>query len=600
MELGLSSPESSDECYPKDKIIVSTTGSFMALSWVWDLTEPCSKYGVAGVAHESIVAIDNDLINLSFNLGGKVGSGRFSVNGNTATFEGMYVRRSCSLVREEPPKPEVNWAGTWILKSTSPSTHCYPKEQVVISKLDSSVTFSWIWASTETCNQLGLANIPFTKTIQTPNGNSATLHYLVGSSEITTTFNIEGDLATFTSGDDNSFPFNRQLNSPAIEWAGTWNLKTTSTSNSCYPKEKITITTTSSTLTYSWVWDTTETCVKAGLSGKNFEETIPIPSSNSVILKYDVEGAETVVILSVNGDVAQFSTTKNDASCTFARHIPVINWAGTWILKTTSTGTSCYPKEQIYVGSSEDSVTYSWVWDSNENCKQLGLCGKPFTKTVSTPKGNSVTLNFIVEGSETSVVFTVNEDKATFKGLKEASCTFDRQTEKPVTNWAGTWIIKTTSPAESCYPKEKVTISTASTSITYNWVWDSSESCNKLGLSGKTFEKTTSVPNGNLVPLHFQAQEAEVYGILVINGDKASFNNLEGASCTFERKIDDGKKDDDKKEEKKSTSNGFTIWLIIFFVTIAGIGFCIYRKRKEDQLSKVLAADSPTKSFLNA
>jgi len=688
---------SSEECYPKDKITISTTSSTMTLSWIWDVTEACSKKGFAGVFYESTVAMTsgND-IELFFLAGEWIETGTFSVSGDTAIFGGL-VGFSCDLKRETPQG--VNWVGTWDLKTISSVTSCLPLRKVVITSSGSSITYSWNWDSNEDCKQVGLSGKSFAKTLSTPSGNSITLQ----DGELSVTLILNGEAITFVSKNGGSGTFARQTSIPPVNWAGnwvfksttepeecipnkivtsvlgshvifdwvwdssqacknagvdgkknsriivptgttvtlmepssssplfkftlnlfsalvetgshdksakstferkavtsstnwdgTWIIKTRESSEECYPKDKIIVSTTGNLMTLSWVWD--DTCYYYGVAGVVHESIIAIDNDDMINLSFNFGGKVRFGRFSVNGNTATFEGIYAGRSCNLVREPPKpqANWAGTWILKTTSTGTSsCYPKEQIYVSSSEDSVTCSWVWDSNDNCKQLGLSGKPFTKTVPTPKGNSITLNLVVEGSETSVVFTVNEDIATFKGLKEASCTFDRQTEKLVVNWAGTWIIKTTSPAEACYPKEKVTISTASTSITYNWVWDSSEGCNKLGLSGKTFEKTTPVPNGNLVPLHFQAQEAEVYGILVINGDKASFNNLEGASCTFERKIDD-----DKKEEKKS--NGFIIWLIIFVVTISGVGFCIYRKRKEDQLLKSLGTDSPTKSFLNA
>ena len=94
-------------------------------------------------------------------------------------------------------------------------------------------------------------------------------------------------------------------------------------------------------------------------------------------------------------------------------------------------------------------------------------------------------------------------------------------------------LIKTTSSSELCYPKKKITISTAeASSLTFNWVWNSIQGCTKLGLADKTFEKTTSVP------LHFLVKEVESYGILTVNGDKANLNNLDGASCTFEKEIE--------------------------------------------------------------
>jgi len=84
-----------------------------------------------------------------------------------------------STFEKKVSTPSVDWDGTWILKSKSSPTSCYPKEQAVISKLCSSLTFSWIWDSTESCKKVGLDGKPFAKTIQIPTDNYATLHYFV-------------------------------------------------------------------------------------------------------------------------------------------------------------------------------------------------------------------------------------------------------------------------------------------------------------------------------------------------------------------------------------------------------------------------------------
>jgi len=600
------SREPKRECYPRDKITVSASKFALALSWVWDLTEACGSYGLAGVAHKITVPLtDGNMVDLPLMIRGKFEQVSFRVNGNSAIFKGKNGH-SCSFIRDGPQR--VNWGGTWILKSTSPSSLCSPT-QAIITKLMPSVTVSWIWDSTESCKQVGLAEKPFSKTLPPPSSNSLTLNYPMGSDEVVGTFSIEGDSATLVTNKGDSYAFDRQFNPPPVEWAGTWKLKTASSANACYPKDKITVELrnpypTEQVLTFLWIWDTNEICDKMELAGKYYERTLLFSYDNSFLLSYGFEDdVEKLAFLSGNGDIAQFSLQSGD-SCTFVRHGHDIDWTGTWIIQIGPAETACSPKKHIVVSPSEDSLTYSWVWGQNEECKKLELSGKPFMKTIPIPKENSVILDFIGESPEVTNIFTINADTATLSTRNGNSYILEKQTEKPL-DWSGTWFVKRVS-SEACCPKKKMTISNIDSVSTYNWVWDSNESCDKLELSGKTFNEITPVPNGDLTPLYILDRKSEVYVMLTVEGNKAIFNNLDGSSCVFDRINDDDKKEDDdgekKKDEKKdeNKSNGFIIWLIIFFVAAAGVVFCVCRKRKEDQIIKTSTIDSPSRSFLKS
>ena len=341
--------------------------------------------------------------------------------------------------------PPIEWVGDWEFKSSTLPEECIP-QSIVTSSLGAHVVFKWIWASTKGCKRSDYSGWEVFK-VKVPTSNS---FYLTNFNvAVPFKFTLDGNSALTKTGNDAESIFEKKVSTPSVDWAGTWNIQTKSSSEGCYPKDKITISTTTSTMTLSWVWDITEACSRKGFAGVFYESTIAMTSSNVIDLFFLAGEEIKTGTFSVSGDTATFKGL-NKETCSFVKEAPQpVNWVGTWNLKSISSTALCLPHKKVVITSSDSSVTYSWTWDSNEPCKQAGLSGKSFAKTLSTPSGSSITL----QDGEVSMTLTVNGEAIAFESKNGGSATFVRQIDTSPVNW----VFKSTTESEECIPNKIVT-----------------------------------------------------------------------------------------------------------------------------------------------
>jgi len=90
---------------------------------------------------------------------------------------------------------------------------------------------------------------------------------------------------------------------------------------------------------------------------------------------------------------------------------PTVNWVGTWKVKARNTGDNiCAPKSEVVIAEQGSSLLVSWIWDSSEVCKTVGLDGKKFISSVPIPVNNPVMLYIRVHDIETLGFFSVAQD----------------------------------------------------------------------------------------------------------------------------------------------------------------------------------------------
>jgi len=167
----------------------------------------------------------------------------------------------------------VNWVSVWNVEPTEKG--CGPKETVTIRRRDDVLFFNWIWDNTEACREKELANTEFQQKVTKPSGNSATL------TTIKAEFKIDGDKATLTIGEDTT-TLKRKVVKPTVTWSGIWERQKSAILDlvNCSPDTEIKITSTETSIKYSWVWGKTDPCTLLLLAGRSVEGEIAIPSDN--------------------------------------------------------------------------------------------------------------------------------------------------------------------------------------------------------------------------------------------------------------------------------------------------------------------------------
>lgn len=196
---------SSGHCLPASPVVISQAGISLTVTWTWANSDVCEEFGIAGqTVTNTIPTPKGDCLDLAVEIGGNQVDGQLMISGDLVTFES--IDGGYQIFFRDTP---VNWAGTWTTFG-SPSGHCSPASPVTLTESGNTVTASWTWENSETCQQMGLAGTPFTGTILTPAGNSIDLAVQAGSNF------IDGQLvmnnpneATFTGADGSVQIFSR-------------------------------------------------------------------------------------------------------------------------------------------------------------------------------------------------------------------------------------------------------------------------------------------------------------------------------------------------------------------------------------------------------
>ena len=191
-------------CSPASPVVIHQAQA-LTVTWTWENSEACEEFGIAGQAVTNTLPIPSgNCLDLAVEISGNPVNGQLMVSDDLATFES--IDGSVQIFFRDTP---VNWAGTWSAFG-SPSGHCSPASPVTLTQSGNTVTASWTWENSETCQQMGLAGTSFTGTILAPAGNSIDLAVQAG-----TNF-IDGQLVmnnpnevTFTGADGSIQIFSR-------------------------------------------------------------------------------------------------------------------------------------------------------------------------------------------------------------------------------------------------------------------------------------------------------------------------------------------------------------------------------------------------------
>jgi len=211
----------------------------------------------------------------------------------------------------------------------------------------------------------------------------------------------------------------------------------------------------------------------------------------------------------------------------------VINWAGNWDIKATSSDTACYPDKTILISQGVGTVSASWTWANSRPCQAAGIATQQFTQTITTPESNTIDFKIHVGYAVIDGIFTVSGDDAIFASNNGASSSYSRRQQ--MVNWVGNWDI-VTQDANSCNPNGSITMTQDRSSITATWTWANTLPCIYTGLAGKTFSRTAYTPSGNAVSIKVEVGGVTVDGIFAVIQDQAVFASANGASATFVRR----------------------------------------------------------------
>lgn len=157
----------------------------------------------------------------------------------------------------------------------------------------------------------------------------------------------------------------------------------------------------------------------------------------------------------------------------------VVNWAGNWDQKSTSSETACYPDSTVLISQSIGKITASWIWANTQPCIQAGLAKKQFTETADTPKDNSIPIKITVAGGEIDGTFTITGDTAIFASNNGASASYDRRQQ--LVNWPGVWDV-ITQDETACNPDGSITVTQSGSYVSASWTWANSAPCTAAGL----------------------------------------------------------------------------------------------------------------------
>jgi len=217
----------------------------------------------------------------------------------------------------------------------------------------------------------------------------------------------------------------------------------------------------------------------------------------------------------------------------FAQGQEIVNWAGNWDIKATTSADACYPDKTILISQAVGTITASWTWANSKPCQAAGIAHQEFTQTKPTPQGNAIDFKIKVGIAVIDGIWTVIGDEAIFASNNEASSSYSRRQQ--MMNWPGVWDIVTQDP-NSCNPDGAITITQDRSSLTASWTWANTLPCTYAGLAGKTFSRNVYIPSGNAVSLKVQVGNALIDGLFAVIQDKAIFASANGASATFVRR----------------------------------------------------------------
>jgi len=143
-----------------------------------------------------------------------------------------------------------------------------------------------------------------TLTLESPSGEASKL---VG---IFAVVHDEGVLSS-VNGTTSSF-IRRQEN---VNFAGTWNITSVDSSNSCFPNSTVKITQSEGNVTASWRWENSEACQFLGLAETNFTQTQPTPKGKALFIDIIVKALpRSAGIFVVEGEKAKLIVTDGGAA----------------------------------------------------------------------------------------------------------------------------------------------------------------------------------------------------------------------------------------------------------------------------------------------
>ena len=554
---------SNTACYPDSTVLISQAVGTLTASWVWANSQPCIDAGLAKTQFTQTAPTPQDnSIDLKITLpkGGSI-DGTFTITGDDAVFASNNGASATYSRRQQM----VNWPGVWDIV-TQDNTLCNPDGSITITQNNAGVTASWTWANSDPCTQAGLAGQTFSTPTAAPTGNVVAITVTAKEAVIAGIFAVIRDQAVFANALGASATFVRRQE--LVDWVGTWDLQTQQSTTACYPDGYVTVIPSGGNLTASWVWANSKPCTEFGLAGQPFTQSQPVPKGGAIFLDIFVGGAYVSGLFTATGDSSVFSSN-NGASATFARRVQMVNWAGVWDVATQDK-TVCSIDGSITVSQTTDNITLSWTWANTPACSILALAGKKFSQTVNLPTGNGVKLDVSSSNTTLSALLSLFLDGATFSSTTGASSTYIRKQENVA--FAGTWNIQNQTSATACYPNTSIVITQASGNVTAKWTWANSAQCTAVGLAGKDFNQTEPTPRGKSIFLDIAVGTARVSGLFTVNGNKATFASMNGASAGFDRKVD-------------PTSPGGswtgTIIVILIIVAIAVAGYLYVQNRNK-------------------
>ena len=256
-----------------------------------------------------------------------------------------------------------------------------------------------------------------------------------------------------------------------------------------------------------------------------------------------------------------------------------VEWTGYYSLTSSKDEETCFPKE-IYISTTNDIVYYSWLWSNSNSCQEAGLKEIFFTSAVQKPEATVTLKNRYPKVQDKTIVkITIDEESLSFEASTGAKNGYTKKVVEPKVKRDGTWVMKETPKSdEECYPKDQVSIKTTKTEMKFSWKWGSSETCQRGGLSGKSFDFSAPVTPGDEVILPVLLADetksfedwALILGGMLFTGENTAeyFSGFSGKKLDFERKV--------------SGDGGFPIIVIIIIVVfMLGVGAGLYLKNKK-------------------
>jgi hypothetical protein len=323
-----------------------------------------------------------------------------------------------------------------------------------------------------------------------------------------------------------------------LSWAGNWDISPTKSDAACYPDTSILIEQTIGRITVSWVWDKTQACIDEGVAGKGFTATVDTPKDNSIDLKFTIKNVQVTGTFAITHEDEAVFVGNNKASATCSRRREFIYWNGIWDI-VSQDDNACNPDKSVELWL-DDSFFYvyaRWVWADSAACRKLNLVGtQAWTRSDYTERGDVIVSFEYGSSAKVEGMFAINHNQVIFFNPTGAPVTFSRRQE--LVNWVGTWDIVKTGRAEFCYPDGQVTIIPSGSNLTASWTWQMSDFCASVGLAGKSFTQSLSVPKGKALPLNFIAGGAYVSGVVIIdkNEDEAVFLSTVQGDALFKRR----------------------------------------------------------------